>query len=396
MTQGNLVANDTQERPQQAKDALRSLAGWGMTETDASTLGELIEGIMLSGERQPDWEQIAGIPLSDLADPPRNVRAVLEEWASGLTERERQIFRGRMVTRDRRKTLDELGRALGIHPSTVWETQEGVRNKLLDFMKTGKGRPILRRVEEIRNTLGAAMKADAVGEALDLPETDPTRDLLISLAGPYRCEGEWLVLERLMDTDPTEELLRTASDAGRLNERMITYRLDRWGLEPEKHRDWITRDGRVREFKGRLVVWGRNLADLAVMALDDLGAPATAVEIQEHLGDGVSPKSLHVALCRDLRLVRTGPRLWGLRSWRLPEYQGMVQEMRQVLQERGEMPVVELFQMMASAYGAGDETLRAAAAKPDFATAKGTIRLSNEPERSPKRRRRRLTGPGEN
>ena len=70
--------------------------------------------------------------------------------------------------------------------------------------------------------------------------------------------------------------------------------------------------------------------------------------------------------------------------------------MRQVLQERGEMPVVELFQMMASAYGAGDETLKAAAAKPDFATAKGTIRLSNEPERSPKRRRRRLTGPGEN
>ncbi len=84
MTQANLVSNDTQERPQQAKDALRSLAGWGMTETDASTLGELIEGIMLSGERQPDWEQIAGIPLSDLADPPRNVRAVLEEWASGL------------------------------------------------------------------------------------------------------------------------------------------------------------------------------------------------------------------------------------------------------------------------------------------------------------------------
>ena len=396
MTQANLVANDTWERPHQAKDALRSLAGWGMTETDANTLGELIKGIMLSGERQPDWEQIAGIPLSDLADPPRNVQAVIEEWASRLTEREQQVFRGRMVTRDHRKTLDKLGRELGIHPSAAWETQEGVRNKILDFMKTPKGRAILRRVEEIRNTLGAAMKADAAGEALDLPETDPTRDLLLSLAGPYRREGEWLVLERLMDTDPTEELLRTASDAGRLNERMITYRLDRWGLEPEKHRDWITRDGRVREFKGRLVLWGRNLADLAVMALDDLGAPATAIEIQEHLGDGVSPKSLHVALCRDLRLVRTGPRLWGLRSWRLPEYRGMVQEMRQALQERGEMPVAELFQMMASAFGAGEETLRAAAAKPDFVTAKGTIRLTNEPERSPKSRRRRLTGPGEN
>ena len=97
---------------------------------------------------------------------------------------------------------------------------------------------------------------------------------------------------------------------------------------------------------------------------------------------------------------RTGPRTWGLRSWRLPEYQGMVQEMRQVLQERGEMPLSELFQMMASAYGAGEETLRAAAAKPDFVTANGTIRLNKEPYREPHEdtmsfRRRRIHNRGE-
>ena len=395
MTQGNLVAEDTGERPQQTKNALKSLADWGITETGASTLGELIKEIMLSGEPQPDWEQIAGIPLSDLADPPPNVPVVLAEWASTLTEREQEVFRDRMVARNRKKTFDELSQELRVHPSTVRETQEGVRNKLLDFMKTRKGRPILRRVEGIRGTMGAAMKEDAANEALDLPETDPTRDLLLSLAGPYRRDGEWLVLERLVDTDPTEELLRAASDAGRLNERMITYRLERWGLEPGKHRDWITRDGRVREFKGRLVLWGKNLSDLAVMALDDLGAPATSQEIQEHLGEGVSPRSLHVALSRDLRLVKTGPRVWGLRSWRLPEYFGMVHQMRQVLQEQGEMPVGELFQLMSSAYGAGEETLRAAAAKQDFVTAKGRIRLRNESETTPKRPRRRLTGTGE-
>ena len=371
MTQANLVAEDTEERPSQAKNSLRSLANWGMAETCASTLGELIEEIRLSGERQPDWEQIAGIPLCQLAAPTGSVLEVLENWASGLTEREQSIFRGRMVAHQRKKTFDELGRDLLIHTSTAWEMQDGVRNKLLSFMKTRRGRPIFRRVEGIRRTLGAAMKEEAANEALELPETDPTRDLLLSLAGPYRRDGEWLVLERLMSTDPTEELLRAASEAGRLSERMISYRLERWGLEPEKHRDWITRDGRVREFKGRLVLWGKNLPDLAVMALDDLGAPATAQEIQEHLGEGISPKSLHVALSRDPRLVKTGPRLWGLRSWRLPEYFGMVHQMRQVLQERGEMPLSELFQLMSSAYGAGEETLRAAAAKRDFVTANG-------------------------
>ena len=135
----------------------------------------------------------------------------------------------------------------------------------------------------------------------------------------------------------------------------------------------------------------KNLSDLAVMALDDLGTPATAQDIQEHLGDGVSPKSLHVALSRDPRLVKTGPRLWGLRSWRLPKYQGMVHQMRQVLQERGEMPVGELFQLMSSAYGAGEETLRAAAAKAGLRNRQGTIRLRTGSEAIPARGGSRAT-----
>ena len=144
----------------------------------------------------------------------------------------------------------------------------------------------------------------------------------------------------------------------------------------------------------------RNFADLAVKALEELGAPKTVSEIREHLGDGVPTPSLHRGLCRDLRVVRTGPRTWGLRSWHLPEYRGMVQEMRQVLQERGEMPLTELFQMMDSAYGVGESTLRAAAAKPDFVTANGTIRLNKEPYREPHEdtmsfRRRRIHNSGE-
>ena len=388
MTQANLVVHDTGERPHLAGSALKSLAHWGMTETNASTLGELIKEIMLSGEHPPDWEQIAGIPLSELAPPTRSILDVVNEWASGLTEKEQRVFRGRMISQDRKMTFDELGRELQIHPSTAWETQERIRTKLLAFVQTKSGRPILRRVEQIRNTLGVAMKVESANEAVELPETDPCRDLLLDLAGPYRPDGEWLVLERLVDTDPTEELLRSASDAGRLNERMMEYRLERWGLEPEKHRDWITRDGRVREFRGRLVRWGKNLSDLAVMALDDLGAPATALEIQEHLGDGVSPKSLHVALSRDPKLARTGPRLWGLRSWRLPEYRGMVHHMREILQAQGEMQVQELFQMMAASYGAGEETLKAAAAKEDFVTERGTIRLRSPLDPAPKRGRR--------
>ena len=245
-------------------------------------------------------------------------------------------------------------------------------------MNSQEGRYLQRRVETARHTIGAALREDAASEALELYPGDPCRDLLLSLAGPYRKDGEWLVLERMLETDPTEDLLRSASDAGWLNERLVAYRLEKWGLEPEKHRDWITRDGRVREFRGRLVRWGRNLAEQALMALDDLGVPATAQEIHQHLGGSASVKSVHVALSRDPRLVRTGPRLWGLRSWNLPQYHGIVHHMRETLRERGEMPTRELFQMMTTAFGTGEENMRAAAQKPDFVNTGDTIRLRHE------------------
>ena len=216
-----MVTERTQEHRNQAGTALQCLADWGMSKTGTSTLGELIEEIRLSGEPQPAWDEIAQIPLRELATPSKNV---LEEWATGLTEREQRVFWCRIVPRDGEKTLDELGREFQVHPTTLRDVQEGIRDRLLTFMETEEGSPILRKVQLIRNTLGTAMKEDAANDALDLrPDTDPHRDLLPRLAGPYRREGEWLVLERMMETDPTEELINGADQTGRLNEGLISY-----------------------------------------------------------------------------------------------------------------------------------------------------------------------------
>ena len=207
-----MVTERTQEHRNQAGTALQCLTDWGMSKTGTSTLGELIEEIRLSGEPQPAWDEIAQIPLRELATPSKNV---LEEWATGLTEREQRVFWCRIVPRDGEKTLDELGREFQVHPTTLRDVQEGIRDRLLTFMETEEGSPILRKVQLIRNTLGTAMKEDAANDALDLrPDTDPHRDC------------------------------------------------------------WITRDGRVREWRGKLVRWGSNLSERAVFALDDMGRPA--------------------------------------------------------------------------------------------------------------------------
>ena len=119
------------------------------------------------------------------------------------------------------------------------------------------------------------------------------------------------------------------------------------------------------------------------LAPEDLGTPATARGILEHLAENVSPRSMHVALSKDHRLVITGPRLWGLRSWNLPRYEGMAREMRKILEERGEMPVRELTRIMTQRFGAGEASFRSAANGREFATTGGTIRLRDSSKPAP-------------
>ena len=297
-----------------------------------------------------------------------------------------------MVPAESMESLQALANDHGVAYATAWSTQEAPTHKLAKFVETEGGVPIRRRTRIIRTTIGVAMKEETANELLDLdPGTNRFLDLLLRVAGPYRRDRGWLVLEEMVKGDPTEDLIQSVGENERLNERLVSYRLERWGLEPDKHWDWITRDPRVREFRGKLVRWGNTLGVQAVLALSDLGSPATSREIGEYLGDDIQPRSLQVAISRDPRMVRAGPKLWALRSWNLPEYLGLAHHMREVMEARGEMPIAELSEIMDKEYGAKDPSLRAAADKAGLVTTRGIVRLKDGAEA----KKRGLTGAGE-
>ena len=366
---------------------LRVLADWGMEETEACTLGELIQEIMVSQATNPAWDEITSIPLSELATPCPSALEVLEEWTRGLTEIEQSIFWNRMAPRNRMKTLQELAWDHQMPYTTTWETEKNLYAKLLEFMETDEGAPMKRRVQVIGKRLGVAQREQDADTIPDLdPDTAPHRDLLLRLAGPYRRQGEWLVLESTIPTDPTEELVRRADQDGMLDEQLASASLEQWGLAPERHRDWITRDGRVKGLRRNLTRGGSsNLSDRAVLALDALGHPATARDIHEHLGEDVSIRSIHVALSKDDRLMNTGPRLWGLRSWNLPQYVGMAHHMREILEKRGEMPVAELIDVLSRTYQAKQETIKAVAYSHPFVLKDGMIRMRRKDDPIPRK-----------
>ena len=387
-THGAEIMVQTEITASPASRALRLFADWGIAETGASTLGELIEEIRVSEESHPEWDEIARIPLSELSNSDQSIQDALEKWATGLREIERSILWDRMVPAESMESLQALANDHGVAYATAWSIQEALTHKLAKFVETEGGVPIRRRTRIIRTTIGVAMKEETANELLDLdPRTNRFRELLLRVAGPYCRDRGWLVLDEMRPSDPTEDLIQSVAENERLNERLVSYRLERWGLEPDKHRDWITRDPRVREFRGKLVRWGNTLGDQAVLALSDLGAPATSREIGEYLGDDIQPRSLQVAISRDPRLVRSGPKLWGLRSWNLPEYLGLAHHMREVLEARGEMPIAEFLEFMEKAYGANEPSVRAAAEKAGLGTAKGIVRLRDDAKPAPKRRK---------
>ena len=378
-------------RPHPLSRPLRDLADWGMEETQALTLGELIQEIMVSQQANPAWDEITSIPLSELATLCPSALDVLEEWARGLTEMEQSIFWNRMAPRDRRKTLQELAWDHQKPYTTTWETEKHIYAKLMEFMETDEGASLKRRVQIIGKRLGVAQREQDADRIPDLdPDTDPHRELMLRLAGPYRIKGEWLALESKIPTDPTEELVRRVDQDGTLDEQLASASLEQWGLAPERHRDWITRDGRVKELRRG----SNNLSDRAESALNDLGHPATPQEIQEHLGEEVSIRSIHVALSRDKRLMNTGPRLWGLSSWNLTKYVSIAHHMREMLEERGEMPVDELLGELVSTFGAKPTTIKAVARSHPFVINAGMIRMRREEDPITKRKPGRLQSHG--
>ena len=301
------------DRPHPVSRLLRDLADWGMEETQALTLGELIHEIMVSEQANPAWDEITSIPLKELATPCPSVLEVLKEWALGLTDIEQSIFWSRMAHRGSKKTLTDLAWDHQMPYTTTWETEKNLYAKLLEFMETDEGAPMKRRVPVIGKRLGVAQREQDADRIPDLdPDTDRHRELMLRLAGPYRIKGEWLVLESKIPTDPTEELVRRVDQNGMLDEQLVSARLEQWGLAPERHRDWITRDGRVKGLRRNRIRGGsNNLSDRAVLALTDLGHSATPREIKAHLGEKVLIRSIHVALSKDDRLMTTGPRAMG-------------------------------------------------------------------------------------
>ena len=353
-------------------------ARWAIAETEAQTFGEAIAELIRVGMANDAWKALASVRLSDLAAHPPHPYEVLDEWAKQMDPRSRAILLARVSGYPQnRLTLEALAAEFGVTRERIRQVEVRVRRSLETFLGTDEAAPVRWRAATLRQELKVAAPMDTVVHLLRAPSgSNDYRAILLEMAGPYDHEREWYTLRSAQANDPTSTILTQADEAGRIDSEFARSQLTDWGLHASLHNEWLTRDSSVRLFNGQLVLWGSSIADRLLFALADIGRPATVDEMVNHVGENRSRYSISNALADDSRLLRVSRTHWGLASWGLPEYSGVADSMRGLLQESDEaISVEDMVRLMRRTFDVAENTTLAYCNAPMFVVEGEFLRL---------------------
>lgn len=367
----------------QGELCLYELAGWGLSETDAVTLGDLLSILKGQNIALRELSNFTGLFLWDLAEPALHPYQALDRWVSRLPERERLIFAGRRTaSRRSRRTLRELGDELGVTRERVRQLDKLLFDRLHAYIASVPGRSISWRIGTIRRTAGVAVPVAWVEKLLaPPPNSTDYSSLLLQLAGPYIESQGWLVLQSELAADPVPSILETTDEFGVIDMNAAGEALRHWGLPKDLHEEWLLSRGSVRKFGNQLVRWNRSTEEKLSFALKEIGRPASAERMMEYIGLDLSVRTVKNAISTDDRFIRADRTKFALISWGLPEYKGVAHSIRNLLKQSGPLEIEEIAARLEADFGISRTTTEHYCGQlPAFIVETGRVRLRREDE----------------
>jgi len=371
------------EQRRDLTDALVDLAGWGLANTDASTVGDLLDELA----SRPGWADDATVPGSvrryllgtELVDIARSEED-RKDWRQRLVDLVDEsrtepvlaaLLDGRLAPPPDGpiRSLTDLGDRYGV-------TREAIRRRELRFAETLMGalreQVVADRVDRLLDEIGSAVPR-AVLEAGDLDLEGSVDRLLLFLAGrridadakvkhpPYRQVvvggEEWIVgpdgLPDDLVTAAFDQLARGRSCGWHGLVDAVSVRLgsaiegdaDLGGLLLGGDRSEIAGRlvrscGAVHRYRDRAVDWRGSYEDKAYAILGAVGEPMD----RDDLANAVNPDGPRGVINRfqsDERVRRVGTRTYALAAWGGEEYGDIVRHMQEVLDARGGSTTIE-------------------------------------------------------
>ena len=359
---------------------LIDFSAWALAETDTKTIGEAISWVNDEADPPAIWRTVADVGLVEISEPQRHPYDIIESWIGDWPDREKHIFKNRLAYSERRSTLQELAIEVGVTRERVRQIEKRLLQKFTAFTRKSTALPIRWRIETIRNAVGTAAPITRIEQMLS-PGDDQLdyRSLLLRLAGPYDIDGDWVVLRSAVDNDPTEKIHAMADVIGFIDQELAERELTKWGIKQSYQREWLARDGRIRDFNGRLARWVGSIGDKLIIGLADLGRPATVDTLLEHIKEDRSKGSAMNALSGDDRVVRASRTDWALASWGLPEYSSIAMSIRNLVSNAGgPVHIDEVMTRIQSDFGGAESSIRAYCYAPMFVVEDGWINLRDD------------------
>lgn len=369
------------------------IAAWAAAERGLCALSEavvaarqetLVPSEVRDALRTLDMHDLAGIGQAFLDD--YSAHAAFRRVRSLIDERSWAVFAERRLAAQLAtpaRSLDELGRGLGVSRERVRQLERGAEDTIRDAVVRRENAVLVRGAQALKNQ-GAVLRLDALGTEAELrneleAEAGVPRLFLLWLAGPYRQTDGWLIFGTA--AADTLALLDELTATGPVQFEDARPRLRELGLPDDLQLAWVAELGRHKVIDGKLVPWHGTLLDKAEVVLMLHGEPMTPEALHEAIPEATSARGLVGRIQSDSRFLRRGLKHYGLAAWGGEEYTTIADEIEEEIERQGGAASLEhLVEVLPQTFGVSAGSVQSYALGPRFERGgDGLIRMRSRP-----------------
>lgn len=417
-------------------DHLDSAAWWhdiqDLTETP---IGELIDGLdeiaeqaipygwlpgrahTFYGAQLATWADLAGETISSLVNRPKGgigtVRAITIAAREAVSLARCTTDDGGDAASVARRLLDRLtgydytllstrgwalhpqttrvtASQLGVAPVNVQRNQPRAYRRFRELLADPAHAAVVNYAQQLRQRLGPLTRnltAERELNDLGLDLATDAGQMLLHIAGPYRCKDTWLEDTAAGGLATAIATLDAAlTHAGAPTTAALTTELGNLGIPPHTALDFIDSRPGLRRFDDKWVRWGPTIPERTEAALHVSGVPASATLIAATIGDNCNEKSVRGVLYEDPRFTRATKQTWALRQWGIDEYTGLYSEIATRIDAAGGSINTEALvdDMTAAIPDIAETSIRTFLSAPGFVHKNGMVRRRTEADGWPK------------
>jgi len=243
--------------------------------------------------------------------------------------------------------------------------------------------PLVDQARDVRRDLGPIFTKSELRACLGLSPSSDERELEVELvlfiADRFDTQADLLVDRQFKD-----DVLKKLGDVlGSSDTKEDTVRnvLSDLGVQRQHIAEVVERIPGVRAIDGHLVHWSGTLADKAVAILRLHGHPMTIDEVLDAIGEG-SRGTLVNYFASDRRVVRRGPKKWGLSEWGGERYESLAKAIAEELDRAGGgLPLESLVRRVSERFEVGRNSIVImAGTSPLFVSEGPWVRLRRDSE----------------